>query len=150
MQSNPKVCIFCEVLNVADGPDNLVIGRGRRTYVILNRYPYTTGHCMIVANAHVGSLEDLESEARGEMIELTARMLRLLRITYAPQAFNIGANIGEAAGAGIAGHVHLHIVPRWTGDTNFMTTLAETRVLPEALEESYRRIRQAWLAESDP
>ena len=137
-------CIFCDALEQPDDPENLIIFRGRRAFVILNRYPYTSGHLMIVPYAHQPSLEGLETKTRAEMMELTAKSMRVLRRVYQPQAFNLGANIGEAAGAGVAEHVHLHVVPRWTGDTNFMSTLAETRVLPESLEETYRRIHDGW------
>ena len=137
-------CIFCNVQKVADGPENLVIFRGKRCFVILNRFPYTSGHLLVVANEHRTSLEDLDAETRAEMMELSTRGMTTLRSVYHPDAFNVGANIGAAAGAGIAGHVHLHIVPRWTGDANFMMTLAETKVMPEALEDTYARLRRAW------
>ena len=137
-------CIFCDVQKVVDGPENLVIFRGKRCFVILNRFPYTSGHLLVVANEHRTSLEDLDAETRAEMMELSTRGMTTLRSVYHPDAFNVGANIGAAAGAGIAGHVHLHIVPRWTGDANFMMTLAETKVMPEALEDTYARLRRAW------
>jgi ATP adenylyltransferase len=112
--------------------------------VILNRYPYTTGHLMIVPFDHQPSLELLDAETRAELMELASQSIRVLQLEYAPQGFNLGINIGEAAGAGILGHVHLHVVPRWKGDTNFMSTLGDTRVLPEALEDTWRRIKIAW------
>ena len=99
---------------------------------------------MVVANVHQPSFENLEEHARSEMMELATKGLKVLRRVYNPDAFNLGANIGEAAGAGIAGHVHLHVVPRWSGDTNFMSVLTETRVLPEQLDETFRRIQAAW------
>ncbi len=138
-------CVFCEAQAQADGPTNLIAYRGKRAYVILNRYPYTSGHVMVVPFDHQPTLEDLDAETRTEMMELTTRAMTVLRHTYRPQAFNMGANIGEAAGAGVLGHVHIHIVPRWTGDTNFMSTLAHTRVLPESLEDTYRRIMEGFL-----
>lgn len=137
-------CIFCALQKEEDGPGNLIVHRGEHAYVVLNRFPYTSGHLMVVATAHLASLEDLEPAARAEMMELTTACMRVLRAVYHPQAFNVGANIGEAAGAGVAGHVHIHIVPRWAGDTNFMSTIGETRVLPEELETTYSRIRAAW------
>jgi ATP adenylyltransferase len=137
-------CVFCNALAEVDGPENLIVFRGEKAFVILNRYPYTSGHVMVVPFAHQPSLEQLKPETRAEMMELTTRCIQMLRQAYNPQAFNIGANIGEPAGAGVADHVHIHIVPRWTGDTNFMSSLAGTRVLPEALEESYQRISQGW------
>jgi len=99
---------------------------------------------MVVANEHRNSLEDLDAETRAEMMELATRGMGVLRCVYQPDAFNVGANIGEAAGAGVAGHVHMHVVPRWIGDSNFMLTLAETKVMPEALEDTYARLRTAW------
>ena len=137
-------CVFCMVQKQDNDRKNLVIFRGKRAFVILNRFPYTSGHLLIVANAHLPSLEELDTETRSEMMELTTRAIVVLRKVFRPAAFNIGANIGEAAGAGVAGHVHLHVVPRWSGDTNFMSTLAETRVLPEELDATYRRVSPAW------
>jgi ATP adenylyltransferase len=138
-------CVFCRVQAQAADTENLVVFRGQKAFVILNRYPYTSGHLMIVANLHRPSLEDLDRETRSEMMELATQAMGILRKVYQPEAFNFGANIGAAAGAGIADHVHLHLVPRWGGDTNFMSTLAETRVLPEELQETYRRINAAWM-----
>jgi ATP adenylyltransferase len=140
-------CIFCAVQKQTDSPETLVIHRGERAFVIVNRFPYTSGHLMVVANVHQPSLEDLDPATRLEMMELMTHCIRLLRQVYHPQGFNLGANIGEAAGAGIAGHVHLHVVPRWGGDANYMSTVAETRVLPETLEETYLRVRTAWEAD---
>ena len=137
-------CVFCEELAKVDGPENLIIHRGSLSFVILNRFPYTSGHVMSVPYEPRPSLEDLEMETRSDMMELMATALEVLRGEYHAQGFNIGVNIGEAAGAGILAHFHMHIVPRWGGDTNFMSTLAQTRVIPEALEETYWRIRRAW------
>ena len=116
---------------------------------MLNRYPYTSGHLMIVPLNHIASLDDMDSEASFEMMEFTKIAIRVLKKEYQPQGFNIGINIGEAAGAGIIGHVHLHIVPRWRGDTNFISTLASTRVLPESLEETYVRLKRSWSIQSN-
>lgn len=137
-------CVFCNVQAQADSPENLIVFRGRRAFVILNRYPYTSGHLMVVPTDHQPSFEDLDAETRAEVMELTTRCIRVLRKVYQPEAFNVGANIGALAGAGVAEHVHMHIVPRWGGDTNFMSTLGQTRVLPEELEETYRRVREGW------
>ena len=137
-------CIFCHVQKETDGPDNLVISRAKYCFVILNRFPYTSGHLLVVANQHKNSLEGLDAETRAEMMEQATRAMVVLRSVYHPDAFNVGANIGEAAGAGIAGHVHIHVVPRWTGDSNFMMTLAETKVMPEALVETFTRILVTW------
>ena len=144
VQTKSAGCVFCEVQKEADGLENLIIFRGKRCFVILNRYPYTTGHMMVVANQHLDSLEDLDAETRAEMMELATRGMTVIRSVYQPDAFNVGANIGQAAGAGVAGHIHIHVVPRWTGDANFMMTLAETKVMPEALEDTYTRVRAAW------
>jgi ATP adenylyltransferase len=137
-------CVFCNALGAPDSPANLIVRREKLAFVILNRYPYTSGHLMIVPTAHQPNLELLTPAARSAMMELTAQATAVLRKVYNSQAFNIGANIGEAAGAGVKEHVHLHIVPRWNGDTNFMSTLAETRVLPEALEDTWQRVSVAF------
>lgn len=141
-QERSEECIFCKAAAEEAGVENLVVLRRKTAFVILNRYPYTTGHIMIVPYVHVDTIEALDSAARGEMMDLMAEMMIMLRELYHPQAFNIGANIGMEAGAGIAGHVHLHVVPRWAGDTNFMSTIGETRVLPEELVDTFQRIRE--------
>lgn len=133
-------CIFCDRLEEEDGPENLILLRGQNTFLILNRYPYTNGHMMVVPTQHTNSLEFLDDETLFELMLHTTLALRVLRNEYGAQDFNVGINIGEAAGAGVADHVHVHVVPRWSGDTNFMSTTAETRVLPESLEQSYSRI----------
>ncbi len=140
-------CIFCIAQSKADSAENLIVHRGELAYVILNRYPYTSGHLMVVPFEHRATLEELDSSTRAEMMELTSRCMTILRKVYNPEAFNIGANIGEAAGAGVKEHVHIHVVPRWSGDTNFMSALGETRVLPELLEDTYARVRQAFNSE---
>ncbi|MBM3126758.1 MAG: HIT domain-containing protein [Chloroflexi bacterium] len=137
-------CIFCIAQSREDGPENLVVFRGRLAYVILNRYPYTSGHVMVVPFAHKPSLEDLDAEIRREIMELTSHCMVILKNVYKVQGFNVGANIGAAAGAGVLDHVHIHVVPRWSGDTNFMSTLGSTRVLPESLEDTYGRIRDGF------
>lgn len=142
-------CAFCTELTRPDGPDNLILYRGQRSFVILNRFPYTSGHLMIVPFAHVATLEELEAQTRAEMMELSVTSIEVLRTVYHPQGFNLGMNIGDAGGAGIAEHIHLHVVPRWIGDTNFMSSLGETRVLPELLDETYRRVSSAWGAQPD-
>lgn len=137
-------CVFCNAQAQTDSAENLIAFRGKNAYVILNRYPYTSGHLMVIPFKHAPNLEELDSETRAEMMELTSRCTTILREIYRTQSFNIGVNIGEAAGAGVLGHVHIHIVPRWAGDTNFMSSVGQTRVLPEALEETYQRVRQAF------
>src|SRR5512133_3524114 len=140
--SKVEGCIFCIAQEMEDGTENLIAYRSERAYVILNRYPYTSGHLMVVPFAHQPNLEELDAEIRAEMMELTTQCMTVLRKNYHPQGFNVGANIGEAAGAGVQSHVHIHIVPRWAGDTNFMSAVGETRVLPEILEDTYERVRK--------
>jgi ATP adenylyltransferase len=137
-------CVFCNAHAKEDNAVNLIAFRGQLAFVILNLYPYTSGHLMVVPFEHVATLEELDPSTRAEMMELTSRCTTVLRIIYRPQAFNVGANIGEAAGAGVPGHVHIHIVPRWGADTNFMSVLGETRVLPESLEDTYKRVREGF------
>lgn len=137
-------CVFCNALTKADSPKNLIVHRGQRAFVIINLYPYTNGHIMVAPMAHQASLELLNAETRAEMMELVSQAIVILKKIYHPQAFNVGANIGKAAGAGVPDHVHMHIVPRWTGDSNFMSILGETRVLPETIEETYNRIKKEW------
>jgi ATP adenylyltransferase len=141
---NEASCVFCVALSETDNERNLIVFRGRGAFVILNRYPYTSGHVMIVPFDHKPSLEGVEAGTRAEMIELAVQATSVLGEIYQAQGFNLGINLGEAAGAGITEHVHMHVVPRWFGDTNFMSTLGSTRVLPETLEESYQRISDAW------
>jgi ATP adenylyltransferase len=142
-------CVFCQLLAIEDGEENLILRRGQLSFAVLNRYPYTNGHLMIVPNHHEPSLEDLAAETLTEMMLLTQQALRTLRERYGAEAFNVGSNIGEASGAGVAEHVHLHIVPRWSGDTNFMATTAQTRVIPEALEVTYHNLRDGWATHED-
>jgi ATP adenylyltransferase len=118
--------------------------RGEHAFVILNRFPYTTGHLMVVPYGHQPSLDLLEAAVRAEMMELVNHTTQVLEKVYHPDGFNIGVNIGSAAGAGVSDHVHMHVVPRWVGDANFMSTLGETRVLPELLEDTYLRMVAAW------
>jgi ATP adenylyltransferase len=138
-------CVFCQAQAQPDSAENLIAFRGERAYVILNRFPYTSGHLMVIPFVHQSNLEELDPATRAEMMELTARCTTILREIYNPQGFNVGVNIGEAAGAGVLGHVHIHIVPRWKGDTNFMSAIGGTRVLPEALDQTYLRVREAFL-----
>ena len=139
-------CVFCVALAKGeDNSKNLIIHRGQRAFVIVNLFPYTNGHLMVAPMDHQPSLELLDAETRAEMMELISQTITLLKKIYNPHAFNVGANIGKAAGAGVPDHVHMHIVPRWTGDSNFMSILGETRVLPETIEETYNRIKDGWV-----
>jgi ATP adenylyltransferase len=138
-------CVFCNALaKKHDSHKNLIIHRGQRAFVIVNLFPYTNGHLMVAPMDHQPSLPLLDVETRAEMMELTTQAIEILQKIYNPHAFNVGANIGKAAGAGVPDHVHMHIVPRWTGDSNFMSILGETRVLPETIEETYNRIKKGW------
>jgi ATP adenylyltransferase len=139
-------CIFCDLPAAGDDAASLIVRRGTHAFVILNKYPYNNGHMLVVPYVHASSLEQLDEPTLTEMMRLTNQTLAALRKMYDPQAFNIGANIGAAAGAGIAEHVHMHIVPRWAGDTNFMTSVNGVRVIPEDLQETYRLARAHWPA----
>ncbi len=141
--SKKSGCVFCHALEAEDS-ESLIVIRGEKAFVILNRYPYTNGHLMVVPYQHASSLEELDAETRCEMMELLTKSLVVLGEVYHPQGFNLGGNIGQAAGAGVADHIHLHVLPRWTGDTNFMTAVGSTRILPETVEESWQRICKAW------
>jgi ATP adenylyltransferase len=143
-QKDMVTCVFCAALEKPDGAENLVIFRGESAFVILNRFPYTSGHLMVLPNVHTDRLEKLDMETRTEIMELVNQSTQILGEVYKPEGFNLGANLGAAAGAGIEAHVHLHVVPRWVGDTNFMSTVGETRVLPEAVEASWDAIKKAW------
>ena len=135
-------CIFCELPKLADEEAKIVY-RGQHCYIILNSFPYTSGHVMVVPFAHLDELQKLPDAAAQEMIALTQKMESVLRQIYSPDGINLGMNIGRAAGAGVVGHVHMHLLPRWVGDTNFMTVVGESRVLPEALDVTYERIKRA-------
>ncbi|MCE7920588.1 MAG: HIT domain-containing protein [Chloroflexi bacterium CFX1] len=137
-------CVFCNAQTMTDSPENLIAFRGKNAYVILNRYPYASGHLMALPFEHISTLEELTPETRAEMMELTSRCTTVLRKIYRTHSFNVGINMGEAAGAGVLGHIHIHIVPRWAGDTNFMSAVGGTRVLPEALEDTYKRVREGF------
>lgn len=137
-------CVFCNALELPDGPENMIFYRGEKCFVMLNAFPYTNGHLMVLPFLHVPDLADLDEDTRAELIELVTKASETLREVYGPEGFNIGINMGEAAGAGIGGHIHIHVVPRWKGDTNFMTAVGETRVLPEELDQTYRRVKEAW------
>lgn len=135
-------CIFCEAQqNPNDDEKKFVLHRAEHNFVILNLYPYISGHLMIAPYAHLGEFDSAPKETSDEMMDLAKRCQSALREVYRPQGFNLGMNLGLAAGAGIADHIHLHILPRWSGDTNFMSTIAETRVLPEDLPTTYHKLR---------
>jgi ATP adenylyltransferase len=142
--NQPKGCIFCEGVKMEDGEENLIVARREHCFVMLNRYPYTSGHVMVVPYAHVGSLDKLDVEVLSDVMETIKQSITVIDAVYEPEGYNIGANLGDIAGAGITDHVHFHVVPRWGGDTNFMTATADVRVLPEDLGETHRRLKEAW------
>jgi ATP adenylyltransferase len=139
-----ETCIFCTAANEGDDRRHLVVHRAAHNFVILNRYPYTNGHLMVVPYQHAASLEEIADETLAELMLLAKTCARHLRTLYRPDGLNLGLNIGKSAGAGIAGHLHLHALPRWTGDSNFMTVVGETRVLPEELETTWERVSAAF------
>jgi ATP adenylyltransferase len=132
------------MVKAEDDAERHVLVRGRHTFVVLNLYPYNNGHLMVAPYAHVASLEDLDDATLTELMTLTRRALHVLRAAYRPDGFNIGINVGREAGAGVADHIHQHIVPRWGGDTNYITTLGQTRVIPEWIDQTYARLREIW------
>ena len=137
-------CVFCSILsNSASDEENFILKRAELNFVILNIYPYTSGHLMIVPYEHVDRLHKLPAGASVELMELTCKLESVLFDLYRPDGANIGMNIGKAAGAGIAGHIHMHALPRWVADANFISVIGETRILPEDLETTYRRLKQA-------
>lgn len=136
-------CIFCDALARNDDAASFIVHRGNKVFIILNRYPYTSGHVMIVPYAHVGELHLCEAGTLEELMQLAQRIEKAFGATYKPEGMNLGMNLGRAAGAGVAGHLHMHALPRWFGDTNFMTVTSETRVHPEDLSTTYERLRKA-------
>ena len=149
-------CVFCNLIAavdhaVATGMDiaeaesaAFVVHRGKTCFVCLNAYPYTSGHVMVIPYAHQASLAALPQETAHELMDLAQQTERIMTALYRPHGVNLGMNLGQAAGAGVAGHLHLHVLPRWVGDTNFMTTIAETRILPEDLETTCQRFREGF------
>ncbi len=136
-------CLFCRVALASDDERNLLVLRAERNFIVLNRYPYSTGHLMIAPYVHVATLEQADTRTLEEMMRLAQRSEAALRAVYRPGGMNFGFNIGSCAGAGIAAHIHMHGLPRWAGDTSFITTVGETRVLPEDLETTYRKVSAA-------
>jgi ATP adenylyltransferase len=139
----PAGCIFCEKPKAGDDRQELILYRGQTAFVLLNKFPYNNGHLMVAPYRHTADLAGLSAEEQAEIIGLGGAATRLLEHALSPDGFNLGINLGRTAGAGVAEHLHLHVVPRWNGDTNFMPVLAETKVLPDALFSSYDRLRQA-------
>lgn len=137
-------CVFCDKTSDNDDESNYIVHRGEKCYVMLNLYPYNNGHLLVSPYRHVPSTEQLEEDELIEVMFLVNRSLRALRQAMYPDGFNMGINIGKAAGAGIEGHVHIHVVPRWQGDTNFMPICSQARVIPELLDETYQKLKAAW------
>lgn len=136
-------CIFCSKPAGGDDRGNLILHRGRGAFIIMNLFPYNTGHVMVSPYRHVGQLEDLDGDESAELMELSALAVRAIKAELQPEAFNLGMNLGKAGGAGFDEHLHMHIVPRWLGDTNFMPVVAEAKVMPESLRDTYDRLRQS-------
>jgi ATP adenylyltransferase len=151
-------CVFCNMIAAVEYAEThgmpreqaekaaLIVDRGEHTFICLNRYPYTSGHLMVLPYAHESSLAALTPDVAHEMMDTAQRLETVLGAVYRPEGCNMGLNLGRAAGAGVAGHLHLHILPRWTGDTNFMTAVGETRILPEDLEVTWQRVREGLTA----
>lgn len=136
-------CVFCDRANQPESQDrnNLILLRGKRNFVIMNLYPYNSAHLMIVPYEHTADFAGLDGETVSEMVTLAQKMIRVISAEYKPEGYNMGVNIGRVAGAGVAEHVHMHLVPRWAGDTNFMPVVGATKVMPELLETTYDRLK---------
>ncbi len=134
-------CVLCRARDGEGGADRLLVHTGELNFVVMNLFPYTGGHVMVAPKRHLGSLAEARTEELSEMMALARRLEGIFREAYAPDGINLGMNLGRSAGAGVADHIHLHVVPRWTGDTNFMTVVAGTRVIPEDPEQACRRLR---------
>ncbi|MDQ3936485.1 MAG: HIT domain-containing protein [Actinomycetota bacterium] len=142
----PNECIFCAKPEIGDDRAAHIVRRGEHCFAMLNAFPYNNGHLMISPFAHVPSIEDLGADAVVELMTMAQTALATLREVYGPEGFNLGINQGKVAGAGVEGHIHLHIVPRWGADTNFMPVIGDTRVLPQSLDESFDEVSRAWAA----
>jgi ATP adenylyltransferase len=143
-ESGKQRCIFCEAASGADDDETLVIYRGTLCFIMLNRYPYTSGHLMIAPLEHVSRLAQAGERATEEMMRLARHAEQILEATYHPDGLNLGMNLGEAAGAGIEQHIHLHVLPRWKGDANFMSTVGHTRIIPETLDDTYTKLKRSF------
>lgn len=141
---HPKSCIFCDFPKCENDEDHFILHRAHHSFIILNTFPYNSGHLMIAPYRHIANFDDLKSDELLEINLLAAKVIRMMRRVFSPEGFNMGINMGKVAGAGYAEHVHLHVVPRWNGDTNFMPVLSDTRVVPEALIQTYRKFSDDW------
>ncbi|HKJ35491.1 MAG TPA: HIT domain-containing protein [Solirubrobacterales bacterium] len=140
-------CIFCAKPEAGDDRENLIVHRGEHCFVILNLFPYTNGHLMVAPYEHIGALQEIAPEVTAEMMALAQRAMNVLEGVYEPEGFNVGINQGRVAGAGVEGHIHLHVVPRWAGDNNYMPVVADTRVMPQSLQESYDALRGGFITD---
>jgi ATP adenylyltransferase len=139
-------CIFCDAIQQNDDAHTHIVFRGKKNFVILNRFPYTSGHVMVVPYAHIADFAAADPDTLAEMMRIAQRVQASLENIYHPQGYNLGMNLGRAAGAGVTGHLHLHVLPRWAGDANFMTSVSETRIEPEDLSTTYEKLRRAMQA----
>ena len=133
-------CIFCDKIKENKDRENYILLRGKNAFVILNTFPYSNGHLMVAPYKHVPDLDGLEESELGELMKLVKTCTQILKKTLNPEGFNIGANLGKVAGAGVEGHIHIHIVPRWEGDTSFISTVGDTKIIPESLDDTYRKL----------
>ena len=143
-KDNSDACVFCAALEAGDDEANLIVHRGERCFVILNKFPYTNGHLMVAPYEHVAALQELDADTIAEMMSFAQRGMNALEDGYSPHGYNVGFNQGRVAGAGVEHHIHMHVVPRWGGDTNFMPVIADTRVMPQTLEQSYEALKGAF------
>jgi ATP adenylyltransferase len=143
-KDNSDACVFCAALAADDDEASLIVHRGEHCFVILNKFPYTNGHLMVAPYEHVAELQQLDEATVGELMALAQRGMAALETSYSPHGYNVGCNQGRVAGAGVEHHIHMHVVPRWGGDTNFMPVLGDTRVMNQTLEDSYRTVRAAF------
>jgi ATP adenylyltransferase len=143
-EAYPDECPFCLARDQANQEEMLLVHQGKRTFIVLNRYPYTTGHMLVLPLEHREKLSEIDPETQAEMMETISYAMEVLHEVYQPEGFNVGLNMGSAAGAGIPKHLHWHIVPRWSGDTNYMTVAGGVRVLPELLIDTLKKVRSAW------
>ncbi len=144
-----KKCVFCKKINENQDEANYILFRKKNCFVILNTFPYNNGHLMVIPNEHLAEIEDLEKEVFNELMHTVKESVSLLKKAFSPEGFNIGINMGKIAGAGIEKHFHIHIIPRWQGDTNFMPTIAQTKVISEALRETYNKLKKTYLSEKN-
>ena len=146
LSEKEKGCIFCKRLKEKDSVKNLIVYRGKKAMVILNKFPYNAGHSMIVPIRHVGQIEKLKDDEGAEFFELLKKTVAIIKIILKPTSMNLGMNLGKASGAGVPGHLHMHIVPRWTGDTNFMPIIGKTKVVSLPLEPIYKKLRKEFMS----